>query len=246
MYRTSWKLIEVVWVTGTFTNKHGGVAMMGTKKALIIGSTGLIGKSLLSILLEEKAYDQVYSLVRKPGHMNQPKLKEYVVDFDHLQADEPFFEVDDVFCCLGTTIKKAGSIEAMKKVDIEYPVKVAQFAKEKGATHFLVVSASNANQKSLFSYSKMKGELEQELKNIAYENLSILRPSVLLGNREETRLMEGLANKAIRGIEKVKRGPISSQIAIEGHKVAFAMNRIAQEGGQGVHVYLPKLIGDLK
>lgn len=220
---------------------------MGTKKALIIGSTGLIGKSLLSILLDEQAYDEVYSLVRKTEHMKHHKLKEYVVDFDHLQADEPFFEVDDVFCCLGTTIKKAGSIEVMKKVDIEYPVKVAQFAKEKGATHFLVVSSSNANQKSLFSYSRIKGELEQELENIYYEKLSILRPSLLLGNRGETRFMEGLANKAIRGIEKIKNGPISSQIAIEGNKVAFAMNRIAQEQGEkGVHVYSPKLIGYLK
>lgn len=220
---------------------------MGTKKALIIGSTGLIGKSLLAVLLEDQAYEQVYSLVRKPVHMKHHKLKEYVVDFDHLQADEAFFEVDDVFCCLGTTIKKAGSIEAMKKVDIEYPVKVAQLAKEKGATHFLVISSSNANQKSLFSYPKIKGELEQELKNISYESLSILRPSLLLGEREDTRFMEGLANKAIRGIEKVKRGPVSSQIAIEGNKVAFAMNRIAQEQrGKGVHVYSPKLIGYLK
>ncbi len=215
---------------------------MVTKKALIIGSTGLIGKNLLSVLLEEQAYEQVYSLVRKPVHVNHPKLKEYVVDFDHLQAEEPFFEVDDVFCCLGTTIKKAGSVEDMRKVDIEYPVKVAQFAKEKGATHFLVVSASNANQKSLFSYSRIKGELEHELESISYESLSILRPSLLLGNRGETRLMEGLANKVIRGIEKVKRGPISSKIAIEGNKVALAMNRIAQERGKGVHVYSPKLI----
>lgn len=215
---------------------------MGKKKALIVGSTGLIGKELLSILLEEKAYEQIFALVRRPVHAKHPKLKECVVNFDDLQPDDVFFEVDDVFCCLGTTIKKAGSREAMRKVDVEYPVKVAQLAKEKGAAHYLVISSVNASMKSPFAYSRMKGELEDTLKSLSFETLSILHPSLLLGNREEHRLMEGLANKVVRALEKIKRGPISSNIAIEGKKVAHAMNRIAQESEKGVHVYSPKQI----
>jgi len=215
---------------------------MGKKKALIIGSTGLIGRELLPVLLEEDAYEHVYALVRRPRHAKHKKLTEFVIDFDHLQAEESFFQVDDVFCCLGTTIKKAGSRDAMKKVDVEYPVRIAQLAKKRGATHFLVVSATGASTNSLFSYSRMKGELEEELKNISYNTLSILHPSLLLGNREEYRFMEGLANKAIKGIEKVKRSSISSRIAIEGKKVALAMNSIAQTSEKGVHVYSPKQI----
>ena len=219
-----------------------GVGPLEKKKALILGSTGLIGKELLSILLEEEAYEQIFALVRRPGHVTHPKLKECVVDFDNLHPDEAFFKVDDVFCCLGTTIKKAGSRAAMKKVDVEYPVKVARYAKENGAAHYLVVSSVNANVKSPFAYSKMKGELEDQLKILSYETLSILHPSLLLGNREEHRFMEGLANKVVRAIEKIKKRPISSNIAIEGKKVALAMNRIAQESEKGVHIYSPKQI----
>lgn len=215
---------------------------MEKKKALIVGSTGLIGKELLSILLEEEAYELVYALVRRPVHANHPKLKECVVNFDDLHPDEAYFEVDDVFCCLGTTIKKAGSREAMRKVDVEYPVKVAQLAKEKGAAHYLVISSVNASAKSPFAYSRMKGELEDTLKSLAYETLSILHPSLLLGNREEHRFMESLANKAVRAMEKIKKSTISSNIAIEGEKVALAMNRIAQESEKGVHIYSPKQI----
>ena len=219
-----------------------GEGLLDKKKALILGSTGLIGKELLSLLLKEEAYEQIFALVRRPGHVAHPKLKECIVDFDNLHPDEAFFEVDDVFCCLGTTIKKAGSREAMKKVDVEYPIRVAQYAKEKGATHYLVVSSVNANSKSLFAYSKMKGELEKQLKSLSYQTLSILHPSLLLGDREEHRFMEGLANKAVRVIEKIKKSTISSNIAIEGKKVALAMNRIAQESEKGVLIYSPKQI----
>ena len=219
-----------------------GVESLKKKKALIVGSTGLIGRELLSILIEEEAYEQIFSLVRRPSHFSHQKLKECVVDFDNLQPNEAFFEVDDVFCCLGTTIKKAGSRDAMKKVDVEYPIRVAQYAEEKGAVHYLVVSSVNANIKSPFAYSKMKGELENQLKSLSYETLSILHPSLLLGNREEHRFMEGLANKAVRAIEKIKKSTISSNIAIEGKKVALAMNRIAQESKKGVHIYSPNQI----
>ncbi|MBD3109297.1 oxidoreductase [Bacillus sp. AGMB 02131] len=218
---------------------------MQKKKALIIGSTGLIGKELRRLLLEDAAYEKVYALVRRPVHTQHPKLAEYVVDFEHLQAAEEFFEADDVFCCLGTTIKKAGSRSAMRKVDVEYPVKVARLAKEKGATHYLVVSAGGANTKSPFAYSRIKGELEEQLKSLSYETLSIFHPSLLLGDREEHRKMEGLANKVVRKIEKFKKIPISSGIAIEGKTVALAMNRIAQENVKGVHVYSSKQIGEI-
>lgn len=218
---------------------------MKKKKALIIGSTGLIGKELLQLLLEEEAYEKVHALVRRPVHTQHPKLAEHVVNFEHLQADEEFFEADDVFCCLGTTIKKAGSRSAMRKVDVEYPVKVAQLAKAKGATHYLVVSAGGANPKSSFAYSRMKGDLEEQLKSLSYETLSIFHPSLLLGDREEHRTMEGLANKAVRTIEKIKKSPISSGLAIEGKTVALAMNRIAQENEKGVHVYSSKQIGEI-
>jgi uncharacterized protein YbjT (DUF2867 family) len=158
---------------------------LNKKTALIVGSSGLVGSELLQILLKGNDYHKVYALVRRPLDLKHPNLNEFICDFDRLEDMQDYFAVEDLYCCLGTTIKKAQTQEAMYKVDVEYPITIARLAKEKGANHFLIISSMNANPNSFLSYPKMKGELEERLKRISFESLSILRPSLLLGDRKE-------------------------------------------------------------
>jgi uncharacterized protein YbjT (DUF2867 family) len=215
---------------------------LNKKTALIVGSSGLVGSELLQILLKGNEYHKVYALVRRPLDLKHPKLKEVICDFDRLEDMQDYFAVDDLYCGLGTTIKKAQTQEAMYKVDVEYPITIARLAKEKGANHFLVISSMNANPNSFLSYPKMKGELEERLKRISFESLSILRPSLLLGDRKEFRLGENLAIKVVQGLSRLLGRPLNSRMAIEARIVAFAMYQIAQSNKKGITIYSAKQI----
>ena len=217
---------------------------MKEKTALIAGSTGLVGNELLRILLAEKQYATVYAIVRRPLAVKHPKLIEIVCDFDRLEAVKAYFAVDDVFCCLGTTIKKAKTKEAMYRVDVEYPVALAQLAKEQGACHFLLVSAVNANVGSFIWYQKLKGQLEAQIKNIPLTAISILRPSLLLGMRQEFRLFETIASKVVLGLSILFRRSWP-KLAIEARVVAQAMYQLAQRGKPGVTTYFPEQMEDI-
>lgn len=212
------------------------------KKALIIGATGLVGRRLLAGLLEEERYGTVYAIVRRPLVLEHQKLREIVCDFDRLEEVTEAYAVDDVFCCLGTTIKKARTREAMYRIDVTYPLTVAKLAKERGARHFILISSAGADPKSKIWYSRMKGELEQQLKSMSYEALSILRPSLLLGEREEQRFMEKVSSDAVRGLFKTIRKPIPPQLGIEAGAVAQAMLSIADGNQGGTIVYSSKAI----
>ncbi|GGH37104.1 oxidoreductase [Paenibacillus segetis] len=207
------------------------------KRALIVGSTGLVGNELLHVLLEEKEYDQVVAIVRSPLQLNHTKLTQRVVDFDQLQDTAAYFAVDDVFCCLGTTIKKAQSKEAMYKVDVEYPLTIARMAKDKGAQQYLLISSMGANPHSSVWYSRMKGNLEQELRKLNYQSISILRPSLLLGNRKEFRLGERFSGVILKVASPLFVGPLRKYRAIQAKSVALAMYRAAQMSTSGVTVY---------
>ncbi|SHK84441.1 NAD-dependent epimerase/dehydratase family protein [Desulforamulus aeronauticus] len=218
---------------------------MKERTALIAGATGLVGNELLQILLQEKEYERVYAIVRKSLMLKHPKLIEIVCDFDRLEEVKEYFAVDDVFCCLGTTIKKAKTREAMYKVDVEYPVTLAKLAKAQGACHFLIISSVNANVESFIWYPKMKGQLEEQIKNIPFATTSILRPSLLLGMRKEFRFFEGIAIKVVRGLSILLRRSLPSQMGIEAKIVAQAMYQIAQMNKPGVRIYSPKQMEDI-
>ncbi|ESU32254.1 hypothetical protein G3A_12380 [Bacillus sp. 17376] len=215
------------------------------KKALIAGSTGLIGNELLQILLDSKEYDQVTAIVRRPLDVKHSKLVERVIDFDRLEEYIGLFAVDDVFCCLGTTIKKAKTKEAMWKIDVDYPVSIAKLASSKGARKFLLVSSMNADPDSPIFYSKMKGKLEEEIKRIPFETTAIFRPSLLLGERDEFRLGERAAAAIFTKMPFLFAGPFKKYKAIEGKTVASAMYRVAQLDKTGFTIYPSEHIHEL-
>ena len=207
------------------------------KTALIVGATGLVGSELIKILLETEEYDRIVALTRRPIGVEHPKLSEKQIDFEREETWPWGMVAEDVYCCIGTTIKKAKKKEAMYKVDVEYPLAIARWALDSGARQFLIISSMNASPDSAFWYPRMKGELERKVKRLPYESIAILRPSLLLGNRKEFRLAESVAGAAARGLPFVFWGPLKKFKAIEGADVARSMYRIAQGNDKGVRIY---------
>lgn len=215
------------------------------KSALIFGASGLVGSELLNCLLTGSEYKKVFVLVRKPLGLKSPKAEEIVIDFEELAKYKDYFKVDDVYCCLGTTIKKAKSQKAFKRVDVEYPLEIAQMAMEMGVERFLVISSMGANPKSKVFYSRMKGLLEQELKKIGFKSLHIFRPSLLLGDRKEFRLGESAAAFISKWISFIFLGPLKKIKPIHAKNVAKGMYKAAQSKAEGVYTYLSDEIAEL-
>ena len=202
------------------------------KTALIVGATGLTGTALTSQLLKENYYDKVKIVVRKPVALEHPRLEQIVCDFEHLPEDK--MTADDYFCCLGTTMKKAGSKAAFEKVDFEYPLKTAQIAKNNAAAQFIIITAIASDPNSKIYYSRVKGRIEEALKEMQFPNLVILRPSFLFGDRKELRIGEKLGIALARLFEPLiprrYRG-------VEASRVAAAMSNMAKKGLRGVQVF---------
>lgn len=158
------------------------------KTAIVLGATGLIGKKVTEHLLKNDTYSTVIILVRKPLNINHPKLKQHIFNYDAI--DNTLLKGDEIFCCLGTTIKTAGSKEAFRKVDLDYVVNVAKASKGNGINHFAVISAMGANKNSTVFYNQIKGEMEEAIKAIGFDSTYVIRPSLLLGNRKEFRFGE--------------------------------------------------------
>lgn len=195
---------------------------MSGKTAILIGATGLVGKQVLQLLLASPVYAKVIAVSRK-AIMPHPKLVNRVIDLDNLAESLKGVRADDAFCCLGTTIKQAGSKAAFHKVDYSYNLEFAHAVKQNGGRHFLLVSALGAFPKSLVFYSRVKGLLEQDIASLGFERLSIFRPSLLLGEREENRLAENLAARIAPLVEPFLRGPLRTVQPIQGAVVAAGM-----------------------
>lgn len=210
---------------------------MANKVALVAGATGLVGRELLQQLLADPYYSQVIAVTRRPTGIVHERYKEQVVDFDRLDSYAGSLVADDVFCCMGTTIKQAKSREVMYRIDVEYPLALAMLAREQGASQYVLISAMGANAASRIWYSRMKGELEQQLQALAYPSLAIVRPALLLGERQERRAGESAASLLFRGLNGLFKGPLKRYKAIEASAVARAMAAIARSGARGVHAY---------
>ena len=166
------------------------------RHVLLAGATGLVGRECLAQLTADPSVSGVLALVRRapdPGTVHHRKLRFLQVDFEQLGLHARQLVAEQVVCALGTTIRRAGSEEAFRRVDLDYPLALARLARQQGARHFLLVSALGADAASRVFYSRVKGELEQALSALDYPSLTIVRPSLLLGAREEFRLGEEAA-----------------------------------------------------
>jgi uncharacterized protein YbjT (DUF2867 family) len=201
--------------------------------ALLAGATGLIGNHVLELLLADAAYVKVIALSRKPLVSKHTKLENVLVNIDEWSKLN-LLKADDVFCCLGTTIKQAKTKAAFRKVDFEYPVEVAKALKQNGATTFLLVTALGADKNSRIFYNQVKGEVEAAIGELAYTTTHVFRPSLLLGDRKEQRSGEDAA----KVFYKIFGWLIPQKYkGIEAAKVARAMVAEAKSGKQGLHVY---------
>ena len=162
------------------------------RTTLVVGATGLVGSEIVKQLVADPTVRRVILGVRRPIGGLGPRAEARVIDFDRIDADPSVFAVDQIFCALGTTIRQAGSQEAFRKVDFEYPLAIARAGLRQGARHFLLVSALGANSASSLFYNRVKGELEDQLRSLGYRAVTIARPSLLLGKRDEFRLFERL------------------------------------------------------
>jgi uncharacterized protein YbjT (DUF2867 family) len=199
------------------------------KTAVIAGATGLVGKQLMFKLLDSPLYYRVVALVRKKMPVRHEKLIQMEVDFDHLYDLKYQILGDDFFCCLGTTIKQAGSKAAFYKVDFTYCYELARIASANGAHRFLLVSAVGADAKSSIFYSRVKGELENAIKKLNFPHFQVFRPSFLVGERVQSRLGEKLGIGFAKAISPLMLGMLEKYKPIEAVQVATSMLHAAQQ-----------------
>lgn len=207
------------------------------KTALIIGSTGLIGSQLLDLLLESQDYEKVVTFVKRDTGKKHPKLTQHVIDFDKPETFKQWIVGDDFFCTIGTTIKKAGSKEAFRKVDYEYPRQFAELALTNKVKQFLIISSLGADKSSGNFYLKTKGEIENFLKNCSFKSVSVLQPSLLLGDRKEFRLGEKIGAFFMQSFAFLFLGNLKKYKPIESKIVAKALIKIAQNNNKGYEIY---------
>lgn len=188
---------------------------MRTLTAILAGATGLVGGECLKHLLASEHYGRVIVVTRRalaPDRRHE-KLRELVVGFERLEEVRSRLRGDHVFCALGTTIRKAGSQARFRAVDCEFPLRLAELTLRNGARHFSVVSALGASRASPFFYSRVKGEMEDGLRQLGWPSLAILRPSVIAGERAESRPMERLSERLLRIAPATWRPVAASDIA---------------------------------
>jgi uncharacterized protein YbjT (DUF2867 family) len=208
-----------------------------TRTALISGATGLVGYQLLQLLLTGNTYQQIISIGRRPLPVEHPKLIQKIVDFDNLDSYREDLKADSVFCCLGTTIKKAGTKDNFSRVDFSYVTRLASITSAQGARDFLVVSSMGADANSSVFYNKIKGRMEEALQQIPFHAIHIFRPSLLLGNRNESRPGEEAARLIMPLFSFLMIGPLRKYRPIKDITVACAMIKAANQQKSGINIY---------
>ena len=193
------------------------------RNALVIGATGMVGKELISILVRSDYYNSLHIVTRRPYELEHRKIKSYTINFDNFDHLTLHAHIQDVYVCLGTTMKKAGSKENFRKVDLEYVVSVARWAKKSHAEKFAVISSMGASAQSGNFYLQTKGQMENALIGMKLPKLIILRPSLLMGKREEFRLAERTGTILAKPLMKVMRGKLKKYVPVYAVQVAKTM-----------------------
>ncbi len=207
------------------------------KHALIFGATGLIGSHGIQFLLDHPAYEKVTAFLRSPIDLDHPKLKKSIVDFEEIPLWADLIQGDDLFICLGTTMKKAGSKKNFYHIEYNYVDQITSIAEHQRVKQIMIVSAMGADAKSLFFYNQVKGLIEDLVKAKDFWAIHIFRPSVLIGDRNEVRPLESLAAGAGMALRVIGPKLFSKITPIEGEKVAFSMVKVAQGTRSGVFFY---------
>lgn len=203
-------------------------------KGLIIGATGATGKDLLAKLLEDEAFSEIHSFVRKPMSISHPKLHAHVVDFDTPEAWSDLLHGDVAFSCLGTTLAVAGSKDAQWRVDYDYQYAFAEHCKNNGVPTFVLVSAAGAKAQSKLFYNRMKGALEEAVKKLDFPRLLIFQPSILIRSNND-RGAENFSVKAIHFLNKI--GLFKRYRPMPTNVLAQRMRREVATATEGVHTF---------
>jgi uncharacterized protein YbjT (DUF2867 family) len=203
-------------------------------KALVLGATGAIGKDLVSLLLQDEAFDRVDIFVRREVPASSDKLVVHVVDFDHPEQWAGELTGDVLFSTLGTTIRAAGSQPAQWKVDYTYQLQAAQSARKNGVPVYALVSSVGADAKSMIFYSKMKGALDRDVQALGFEGCFILRPPSLI-RKGSDRLGEKIGVVALRAFNAI--GLMRNFTPMPTEAVAAAMIRLAKSGRKGTGIF---------
>ncbi len=216
-----------------------------SNKAIVVGASGLIGNKLVDVLLRQPGYDEVLILVRKELPVKHPKLTQRVVDFSNLDRYAGSIIGNALFCCLGSTKKKTPDLTEYRKIDHDYPVQLAQIALRNKISQYHLVSAIGANAASSNFYTKMKGETEQDITKIKLPALYIYQPSLLTGDRKESRPMEVIATVLIKIINPLLIGSLKKYRSISAETVAKAMYKQSLKNEKGLHIFPSDIIQQL-
>ena len=225
---------------------RGSGSLSDMRTALIAGGSGLVGGFLLRQLLETAEYDRVIALGRRPVTLTHPRLVQVTAEFTGLDKVTADLQCTDAFCCLGTTIRLAGSREAFRAVDHAAVLAFAWAARRNGAGRFFVVTSLGANSGSQFFYNRVKGETEEALEVLDFGTLGLFRPSLLLGPRAKTRLGERFGAALMWLADPLMFGALRKYRAVDAEVVARAMVRCSfGRPGQGVLIFRSDEIQDL-
>jgi len=210
-------------------------SIFGMKSAIVIGGTGMVGKALVKLLISDSRFDKVYVYGRRPLGITHKKLVEQLIDFNKPDTWQQFVRSDILFSTLGTTLKQAGGKQAQYKIDHTYQFQFAQAASYNEVPAYVLVSSASASPDSKLFYSRMKGELERDVKKLPFKSITILQPSLLHGDRQQERFGEKLGFRVLNGLNAI--GLFRKYRAIEASTVALAMIHAGLEADNGVHTY---------
>jgi uncharacterized protein YbjT (DUF2867 family) len=205
------------------------------KTALVIGATGLVGSQLVAQLLDDARFNKVIAFGRRKIGLSHPKLQEHVVDFESRESWSSLVKGEVAFSALGTTRKQAGSLAAQKKVDYDYQLAFARAAASNGVGTYVLVSSSSANPSSRIFYTRLKGELDRDVQQLGFERVRIMRPSLLAGERLQTRAGEKLGGALLGALNAL--GIARRYREIPGRVVARAMINAALDPENGTRIY---------
>lgn len=203
--------------------------------ALLAGATGLVGGHLLETLLDAPDYSRVFALTRRPFGREHPKLANRIVNFERMATQLKGLAAQDAFCCIGTTIREAGSEQAFRAADVDAVTLFAQVARAAGATRFVVVSSVGADPRSGKFYLRTKGEMEEAVTALGFQSLEIMQPSLLLGSRKQLRPLEFMGTVFAPLVNPLLTGSREVYRAIPAQVVARAMLGAARRGGRGIY-----------